>query len=179
MSARGTTTPPIDGGPVKTLSRPQVNCLCRSAILARTIGQAVPEPDFNCLMVRSRLQHHVCLGDSIDERACIDLLRARRVVVSVETGEPIKHRFLCGTWGMEESMASLSRLLSPECVPVKDQRQINFAVMTRYRARHRCRGRWVERSSLRPPAHFFVVHLGAGGSRSLTPLPECGPLRRC
>src|SRR5437763_11507163 len=31
---------------------------------------------------------------------------------------------------MEESMASVSRLLSPECVPVEDQRLINFAVMT-------------------------------------------------
>src|SRR5207248_10762808 len=73
--------------------------LRRSAILARTIGQAVPEPDFNCLTVRSRLQHHVCLGDSIDDRACIDLLRAPRVAVSVETGEAIKHRFLCGMSG--------------------------------------------------------------------------------
>src|SRR5436190_21322276 len=78
---------------------PRAGFLRRSAILVRTIGQAVPEPDFNCLMVRSRLQHHVCLDDSIDERACIDLLRARRVVVNVETGEPIKHCFLCGISG--------------------------------------------------------------------------------
>src|SRR5437762_12816032 len=81
-------------------------------------------------MVRSRLQHHVCLGDSIDERACIDLLRARRVVVSVETGEAIKHCFLCGISGDGKGHGSPSRLLSPECVPVKDQRLINFAVIT-------------------------------------------------
>src|SRR5437868_12871343 len=81
-------------------------------------------------MVRSRLQHHVRLGDSIDERACIDLLRARRVVVSVETGEAIKHCFLCGISGDGKGHGSPSGLLSPECVPVKDQRLINFAVMT-------------------------------------------------
>src|SRR5207237_119883 len=90
-------------------------------------------------MVRSRLQHHVCLGDSIDERACIDLLRAHRVVVSIETGEAIQHCFLCGIFGGSESVASLSRLLSPECVSVNDQRLINFAVMTGPNPRP---GRW-------------------------------------
>src|SRR5205814_9717636 len=109
--------------------------LRRSAVLARTTGQAVLWPDFNGLMVRSRLQHHVCLGDSIDERACIDLLRAHRVVVSVETGEPVEHFFLSGISRDGKGHGSPSRLLSPACVPVKDQRLINFAVMTGANAR--------------------------------------------
>src|SRR5438874_9305926 len=108
-------------------SRLSAGSLRRSAILARTIGQTVPEPDFNCLMVRSRLQHHVRLRDSIDERACIDLLRAHRVVVSVETGEPVEHFFLSGISRDGKGHGSSSRLLSPACVPFKDQRLINFA----------------------------------------------------
>jgi hypothetical protein len=36
------------------------------------------------------------LGDGIDQRAGLDLLRAHRVVVSIETGKTVKHCFLCG-----------------------------------------------------------------------------------
>ena len=43
--------------------RPSANInLRRGAILARTIGKAVAEPNFDCLMVWSGFQHHMRLG---------------------------------------------------------------------------------------------------------------------
>ena len=40
--------------------------------------------------MRPRLQHHVSLGDGVDQRAGLDLVRAPRLVVSVETGEAVE-----------------------------------------------------------------------------------------